>query len=77
MNQELVLKFMSQDVPWAFGLRHTRQESLHLVSQAPLHEAPFFAVKGPYGNQFQVIGDNLEECLRRCLDGIIPQMQPV
>lgn len=67
MNPELVLKFMSQDLPWAFGLRHTLDEKPHMLCQAPLHEAPFFAVLGPYGNQFRVIGDDLEDCLEQCL----------
>ena len=76
MNPELVLKFMSQNVPWAFGLRHAIDERPHLRCQVSLHEAPFFAVLGPIGNQFQVLGDDLEECLEQCLDRS-PFIQPV
>lgn len=76
MNPDLVLKFMSQDLPWAFGLRHAVSEPPHMLAQAPLHEAPFFASLGPYGNQFRVIGDDLEECMEECL-ARHPQIQPI
>ena len=59
---------MSQDVPWAFGLRAAKDEKAFLVEQVSLEAAPFFAVKGHVGNLFQVIGDDLEECLQMCLD---------
>ena len=69
MNPELLLKFMSQDDPWAFGLRITRPESDEVRNQVgPIEEMPFFASKGPHGHQFTVIGDDLEECLQNCLD---------
>lgn len=77
MNPELVLKFMSQDVPWSFGLRSTLEyEPAHIISQAPLSEIPFFATLGPAGNQFRVIGDSLDECLEQCLSRC-PFIQPV
>ena len=76
MNPELVLKFMSQDMPWAFGLRHAIEEKPHMLAQAPLHEAPFFAVIGPAGNQLRVLGDDLEDCMEQCL-ARSPFIQPV
>jgi hypothetical protein len=68
MNAALVLQFMSQDKPWAFGLRHALDDRNPMLSEAPLHEAPFFAVLGPHGNQFRVFGDDLEDCMQTCLD---------
>jgi hypothetical protein len=76
MNPNLVLQFMAQDLPWAFGLRHAIAEGPHMLATAPLHEAPFFAVIGPYGNQFRVLGDDLEECLQKCLDHKFETIQP-
>lgn len=67
---------MSQDLPWAFGLRHAIEERPHMLMQAPLHEAPFFAALGPHGNQFRVLGDDLEECLEECL-ARCPHIQPI
>ena len=68
LNPELVIKFMSQDDPWAFGLRATRSELDEVQAGAPLGLMPFFASKGPHGHQFTVIGDDLEECLQQCLN---------
>lgn len=68
MNPELVIKFMSQDLPWSFGIRASRKESQEVVAEASLTEFPFFATKGPDGHQFTAIGDDLEECLQECLE---------
>lgn len=68
MNPELVLKFMSQDVPWSFGLRHTIVETPEAVKAAPLDEYPFFARLGPPDQQFQVIGSDLESCLQWAIE---------
>lgn len=77
MNPELVLKFMSQDVPWSFGLRATLEsEPAHILAKAPVSEVPFFAALGRPGHQFRVIADNLEECLEQCLSRS-PFIQPV
>lgn len=66
MNSELVLKFMSQDKPWAFGLRKAANLVPNLDTP-PLEEMPFFASVGEEGNRFTTIGDSLEECLETCL----------
>lgn len=76
MNPELVLKFMSQNAPWAFGLRYAIQEKSYLIQEAALHEAPFFAAVGPVGNQLKVVGDDLEDCMEQCLSRS-PYIQPV
>jgi hypothetical protein len=76
MNPALLLQFMSQDQPWAFGLRHAIEQRPHILAEAPLHEAPFFARLGPDGNQLQVIGDDLEDCIQTCLDRS-PFIRPV
>lgn len=68
MNPELLIKFMSQNDPWAFGLRVTRPEGDEVRKGAPIEELPFFASKGPFGHQFTVIGDDLDECLQECLN---------
>lgn len=64
MNPDLLLKFMSLDVPWALGLRHTLNETPETIKSAPLDEYPFFARIGPPDRQFQVIGSDLEACLQ-------------
>lgn len=76
MNPQLVLQFMSQDLPWAFGLRQAMNEPPHLIAQAPLHEAPFFAALGSYGTQFRVVGADLEQCMAECL-AHNPGIQPL
>lgn len=69
MNPELVLKFMSQEGPWAFGCRDavcdTKDSPLGDLST---QEFPYFASRGPEGNRFTTVGSDLEECLDVCLN---------
>ena len=69
MNSELVLKFMSQDVPWTFGLRAAIPAAppVNDCQTPPPSEMPFFASVGEDGNRFTAIGEDLEECLEVCL----------
>lgn len=68
MNSELVLKFMSQDQPWAFGLRSVIDRNPPMITESSLKDAPFFAAIGPCHNQFRAIGADLEECMKMCLN---------
>lgn len=72
MNPETLLKIMSLDAPWSFGLRSTlrtdEQNTGMNTGDLAGDKLPFFCKIGPHDDQIAAVGDDLESCILFCLN---------
>lgn len=77
MKPELIAALMALDKPWSIGRTVIpTQDDVDITPEEiqNLKDYPFFAIKGHLGEQFRVIGDNLEECIEVCLHGPVAEI---